>query len=172
LRFDFESRLFWLEMSGQYISARVNQGNVIQGKLSSSSSMVQVEGMTFRLWMAEIHTVTFGKNAPRYIVSMAGNPEVAGGLVSRLKQFTDGVASVVALNSAANAERLASNNLLANQLGNIGTISRVEATIATLGESTGEPPVPPLPQARRCVAFGASVQPNGRFCGSCGEPVS
>jgi hypothetical protein len=144
------------------------KGNLIQGKLSSSSSLVQVEGMTFRLWMAEIHTVTFGKDAPRYIVSMAGNPEVAEGFVSRLKHFADGVASVVALNNSANAERLASNNLLANRLGNIGAISTTEAIIATLGEST----VPPSPRTRCCIACRASVQPNECFCGSCGEPVT
>ncbi|HMA48633.1 MAG TPA: hypothetical protein VKP60_02705 [Magnetospirillaceae bacterium] len=115
LRFDFESRLFWLEMSGQYVSGQVEQGNVIQGNLRASSSMVQVEGMTFRLWCADIHTVCFGKDAPRHIVALAGNPDAAEGLAARLKGFATSQASVAALGNAANAERLAINNALANR---------------------------------------------------------
>jgi hypothetical protein len=92
LRFDFESRLFWLEMSGQYVSAQVEQGNVIQGNLRASSSMVQVEGMTFRLWCADIHTVCFGQDAPRHIVALMGNAEAALGLAARLRSAAAGLA--------------------------------------------------------------------------------
>ena len=121
LRFDFESRLFWLEMTGQYVSGQVEQGNVIQGTLKASSSLVQVEGMTFRLWCADIHTVCFGKDAPRHIVALAGNPDAAEALAARLKGFATSQASVAALANAANAERLAVNTALANHTRSPGT---------------------------------------------------
>ena len=135
LRFDFISQLFWLDLNGQYVSARVDQGNVLQGSLRASSSIVKVEGMTFRLWAAQIHTVTFGKDAERQIVSMAGIPDIVEGLTSRLKNFMDSQATVVALGNAANAERLAANNRLANRSGNTGAISTGRATIAALGDA-------------------------------------
>jgi hypothetical protein len=103
LRFDFESRLFWLEISGQYVSAQVEQGNVIQGNLRASSSMVQVEGMTFRLWCADIHTVCFGQDAPRHIIALAGNPEAALGLAARLKSSAAAQAPTALRDSARGA---------------------------------------------------------------------
>jgi len=131
LRFDFSSRLYWLELNGQYNLAKVKLGNVIQGNLGSDTTAVQVEGMTFRLWMAELHSVTFGKDAPRYILSMAGNPVVAEGLAQRLKQYTSGVATVFALNNSANAERLAANNMLADQPEKLAPPS-TEETVAAM----------------------------------------
>ncbi len=109
LRFDFESQLLWLEMSGPYVSARVEQGNVLQGVLKSSSSLVQVEGMTYRLWVANIHTACFGKDAPRHFVSLFGDPALAESLTDRLKTFAAGQASIASLGGAANAERMARN---------------------------------------------------------------
>jgi len=139
LRFDFSSQLYWLDMSGQYVSAKIRQGNVIQGQGTIDNFAVQVEGMTFRLWMAEIHTVTFGKDDSRYIVSMAGNPLVAEGLASRLKDFAMGQASVFNLYNAANAERMAENNLLVHRAGQIGALASGQVAAAALGESTDEP---------------------------------
>jgi hypothetical protein len=106
LRFDFESALIWLEMSGQYLSAQIDQGNVLQSNLRATSNMVQVEGMTYRLWVAELHTVAFGKDAPRYIASMAGNYSIVESLTARLKDFAMNQASIASLGNSANMQRL------------------------------------------------------------------
>ncbi len=129
-RFDFTSRIIWLEMNGQYISGRVEQGNTMQGSLKASSSMVQIEGMTFRLWVAELYTITFGKDSRRYIVSMIGNYEIMESLAQRLKTFTHGQATVAKLATPANLDRLQGLNALSNaaqpsaaQLGYIASVN-------------------------------------------------
>ncbi|HVJ52412.1 MAG TPA: hypothetical protein VM689_08125 [Aliidongia sp.] len=115
LRFDFDSRLTWLEMSGQYVSAQINQGNLLQSNLRATSSMVQVEGMTYRLWVAELHTVAFGKDSPRYIASMAGNYAAAESLTARLKDFAMNQATVASLGNSANMQRLQTMSAMSGQ---------------------------------------------------------
>jgi hypothetical protein len=141
LRFDFESQLLWLEMQGPYISARVEQGNVIQGTLRSSSSLVQVEGMTYRLWAANIHTAAFGKDAPRHFVSVFGAPDLAEALTARLKAFAAGQASIAALGNAANAQRIAQNAALANGAspGAQGQLSASEIAAVSHQSPSSEP---------------------------------
>jgi hypothetical protein len=114
LRFDFRSRLVWMEMSGNYLSARVDQGSALHGALRASSSMVQVEGMTFRLWVAVLHTVSFGKDAPRQLVSLAGEPDFAGDLFQRLKGFGLSQAAIPHLANTRNAERFNANMAMSN----------------------------------------------------------
>lgn len=139
LRFDFISRLIWLEMSGQYIAAQIDQGNTIQGTLRASSSMVQVEGMTFRLWQANVHTVSFGKDARRYIVSMVGNPEAAETLALRLKKFAMNQASVAALGNIANAQRLAVNATLSQPVASTAITTTAVATGSAPSSMPSEP---------------------------------
>jgi hypothetical protein len=127
-RFSFDSRLIWLEMNGQYVSGRVDQGNLLQGDLRSSTTMVQVEGMTFRLWVAEIHSMTYGKDARRFIVSMMGNPDVAEALAGRLRDFAANQATVAKLGNQANLERLATNLALSKAGG--APQGRVDAAAA------------------------------------------
>lgn len=139
LRFDFISRLIWLEMSGQYIAAKIDQGNTIQGTLRASSSMVQVEGMTFRLWQTDVHTVSFGKDARRYIVSMVGNPEATETLALRLKRFAMNQASVAALGNIANAQRLAVNATLSQPVASTAIATTAVATGRTPSSMPGQP---------------------------------
>ncbi|SEH28472.1 hypothetical protein [Magnetospirillum fulvum] len=145
LRFDFKSLVHWLELSGIYVSGRVDQGNVISGTLRSTSSVVQVESMTFRLWSAQLHTVAFGKDAPRHIVAMAGAPDEAEALAARLKAFATNQAVVTNLSNAANAERIYGNSTLA-------------ANAAQAGASAlGAPELNAALQVSSVVAEGESV---------------
>jgi hypothetical protein len=87
-RFDFRSRLIGFEIVGHYSAVQVGQGNAVHGNIHAQSQMVQVDSMTFRLWVAELHSVAFGKDAPRLMVALAGEPAVAQSLHERLKLFT------------------------------------------------------------------------------------
>ncbi|WP_206244835.1 hypothetical protein [Novosphingobium terrae] len=107
LRFDFRSQLIWMEMSGTYNAAEVGQGNRYTSNLHSSSQVVQVEGMTFRLWVAEVHSVAFGKDGPRQIVSMLGEPDMAAALAARLRNFITSQATLISVGSAGDQERAA-----------------------------------------------------------------
>ncbi|MDE1915277.1 MAG: hypothetical protein KGJ57_10280 [Sphingomonadales bacterium] len=109
LRFDFRSQLIWMDMSGTYNAAEVGQGNRYTSNLHSSSQVVQVEGMTFRLWVAEVHSVAFGKDGQRFIVSMLGKPELAAALTDRLKSFITSQASLISVGSLGDQERAAAS---------------------------------------------------------------
>lgn len=117
LRFDFRSQVVWMEMSGAYAAAEVAQGNRYTSNLHSSSQVVQIEGMTFRLWMAEVHSVAFGKDGQRFIVSMMGKPDEAASLAKRLKDFITSQAVMVSVGSSGDQERAARAGMMNAQLG-------------------------------------------------------
>ncbi len=119
LRFDFRSNLVWMDMNGTYAAAEVAQGNRYTANLHSSSQVVQIEGMTFRLWMAEVHSVAFGKDGQRFIVSMLGKPDEAAGLAKRLKDFITSQAVMVSVGSTGDQERAARAGMMNAQL-NLG----------------------------------------------------
>ncbi|WP_375382535.1 hypothetical protein, partial [uncultured Sphingomonas sp.] len=106
LRFDFKSSLYWMEYEGNYTAAEVSQGNRYKSTIHSSSQVVQVEGMTFRLWVAEAHSITFGKDAQRYIYSLIGLPDVASALANRLRDFVMNQSSLLSLGSHSDQERM------------------------------------------------------------------
>jgi hypothetical protein len=116
LRFDFRSTLIWMEMNGAFTAAEVAQGNAYTSNLRSSSQVVQIEGMTFRLWVAEIHSVAFGKDGPRHIVSMMGKPDMAQALAKRLKDFITSQAVMVSVGSSGDQERAQRAGMMNAQL--------------------------------------------------------
>jgi hypothetical protein len=116
LRFDFRSQVVWMEMSGAYAAAEVGQGNRYTSNLHSSSQVVQIEGMTFRLWMAEVHSVAFGKDGQRFIVSMMGKPDEAASLAKRLKDFITSQAVMVSVGSTGDQERAQRAGMMNAQL--------------------------------------------------------
>ena len=123
LRFDFRSNVIWMDMNGAYAAAEVAQGNRYTSNLHSSSQVVQVEGMTFRLWMAEVHSVAFGKDGQRFIVSMMGKPDEAAGLAKRLKDFITSQAVMVSVGSSGDQERAARAGMMNAQL-NFGNVAQ------------------------------------------------
>ena len=116
LRFDFRSNVIWMEMSGAYAAAEVAQGNRYTANLHSSSQVVQIEGMTFRLWLAEVHSVAFGKDGQRFIVSMLGKPDEAASLAKRLKDFITSQAVMVSVGSMGDQERAQRAGMMNAQL--------------------------------------------------------
>ena len=116
LRFDFRSNVIWMEMSGAYAAAEVAQGNRYTANLHSSSQVVQIEGMTFRLWLAEVHSVAFGKDGQRFIVSMLGKPDEAASLAKRLKDFITSQAVMVSVGSMGDQERAQRAGMINAQL--------------------------------------------------------
>ncbi len=119
LRFDFRSTLIWMDMSGSYTAAEVAQGNRYTANLQTSSQIVQIEGMTFRLWVAEVHSVAFGKDGQRFIVSMMGQPDLANGLAQRLKAFITSQATLVSFGSTGDQDRAQRSSMMNAQL-NLG----------------------------------------------------
>ena len=116
LRFDFRSTLIWMDMDGAFTAAEIAQGNRYTGQLQSSSQVVQIEGMTFRLRVAEVHSVAFGKDGQRHILAMLGMPDMATALTRRLKDFITSQATLVSLGSTGDQERAQRSTIMNTQM--------------------------------------------------------
>ena len=104
-RFDFVSRLIWLEMRGNYQAARMDYGNPLTDSVKTEKKVINIESMTLRVWVAEIESVAFGKDTPRSIVAMRGLKAEAEGLHRVLHAFGAQQSMVVAPTSNVDLQR-------------------------------------------------------------------
>ena len=104
-RFRFTSRLYWLEMQGNFQVSNVDFGNVVQDRFKSQKEVTNVEDMTLRMWVADIDSVCYGRNRERFIVGLAGNPNESQRLAQFLADFARNQATIVSPTSARDLER-------------------------------------------------------------------
>jgi hypothetical protein len=104
-RFRFTSRLYWLEMHGNFQESSVDFGNIVQDRFKSQKAVTNVEDMTLRLWVADVDSICYGRDRPRYIVGLAGNPAESERLGRHLADFARGQAVIVSPSSARDVER-------------------------------------------------------------------
>lgn len=86
-RMHFKSRIFWIETSGVFQTSRISVGNTVRGHAQSSSTLTRVEDATLRVWVADLNSVTFGKDGKRSIIGMAPADSVARSIADRLVAF-------------------------------------------------------------------------------------
>ena len=164
-RFDFKSRLYWMEMRGQYISANMNYGNVLNDSIRTNSSVVQIESMTFRLWVTDVSTVAFGKDANRSIVSMMAVPEAAEHLTAQLRKFAESQSMILAPTAAADMERHA-------QLARLNQAStRNDQRNSTGRSDVGEPQVGVSNPQRIAAAMNMDGPATPALCPNCAAPL-
>lgn len=154
-RFDFISTLYWVEMKGNYQAARVDYGNQWTDRLKTQKQVINVENMTLRVWVAQLESVTFGKNAERFITAMHGVPDQTAWLSQHLSQFAAEQSMIVAPSAQADQAKLQS--------------------LAAVNQGVS---APALPAALRNQAQGASattcpecaqpIEPAALFCSHCG----
>lgn len=171
-RFDFVSELMWVELSGSYESARVNVGNQLSGQVQTQKSVINVEAMTMRVWISEIDTVIFGKDAGRQLIRMRGMQGAANELAAHLKGFGEARSMVVAPTSTADLERARQVGATGQAVAAGAAMGMAEAT-AGLGLATtpaGEPT--PALRSRFCTGCGVTMVPQMRFCGGCGTAAA
>jgi hypothetical protein len=130
-RFRFTSRLYWLEMQGNYQVSSVDFGNLVQDRFKSQKAVTNVEDMTLRVWVAELDSVCYGRNRERFVVGLAGNAKEAQRLAQHLADFARSQAVIVSPTSGRDVER-------ANQ---IAEMNRA----AALGTPPASTPILPLP---------------------------
>ena len=171
-RFDFVSELMWVDLSGSYESARVHVGNQLSGQVQTQKSVINVEAMTMRVWVSEIDTVIFGKDAGRQLIRMRGMQGVANELAAHLKGFGEARSMVVAPTSAADLERARQVGATGQAVaaGASGTALAMDGAAPAL--ALAEPSVavaePAAARPRFCTGCGVALVPNMRFCGDCG----
>lgn len=87
-RMHFRSRIFWIETSGVFRTSRISIGNTVRGHAQSTiSTLTRVENATLRVWVADLNSVTCGKDGKRSIIGMAPADSVAGSIADRLLAF-------------------------------------------------------------------------------------
>lgn len=162
-RFDFLSELVWIELSGSFESARLDVGNQMTGHVQTSKHVINVESMTMRVWVSEIDTVIFGKDAWRQLIGMRGVAARAEELAQVLKQFGESRSMVVAPTSESDLER-------ARRIGALGKLAEGR-TDGGRTEALASQPVAAIARARACTQCDSPLDGDARFCGECGQQV-
>jgi len=131
-RFRFTSRMYWLELQGNFQESSVDFGNLVQDRFKSQKTVTNVEDMTLRLWVADVDSICYGRDRPRYVVGMAGNTTESERLGRHLAEFARSQAVIVSPTSARDVER-------ASQIGDMNRGS---------GAISGPTTIIPLPPDR------------------------
>ena len=189
-RFDFVSRLIWVEMAGNYQAARMDYGNQFTDSVKTEKKVINIEAMTLRVWVAEIETVAFGKDTPRSIVGMRGLKTEAEGLHRILKEFGAQQSMIVAptshvdlqrahalasMNQASAATSGAARGLPAAIASAIRETSANPAAPHDAGDESAAPTVPPTvppPILFNCPACAPAYAQGAKFCPECGSRLA
>jgi hypothetical protein len=171
-RFDFISKLVWVQFDGNFQRSRMNLGAQFTDRIRTESDVVAVHDMSVRVWVAEIDSVTFGRDHRRMIVGMRGLPDEARELRQLLEQCAQQQTVVVAPTSQRDIEKIALSGAL-NRLRDTAESNQLpkhlrEALSGTLPAAHGTPHT----AAHTCTACGETLEADSRFCESCGSAVN
>jgi len=154
---------------GQYVTTRLDHGNQLNDTIRSSTNVIKIESMTYRLWCANLTSATFGKDSARHIVAMAGDTNFTETMTLRLKEFALNQASIFAPVSRADLGRHAA-------LTNLNEASRDPETLQKLTSQLQQTATPQAVQIAatllvQCPACGSGVETKDIFCGDCGQKL-
>lgn len=160
-RFDFTSKFTWVEMSGNYQSAKMDYGNVISDRIKTEKNIINVENMTLRVWVCEIDSVALNKNEHRYISTMRGLNEEADYLAKHLIQFATNQSIIVAPESEADQQKIMAMSSMNIAQENAIEHSKKDAMnyVATTLKTN-------------CPQCESSLTSDAKFCGNCGAKVN
>lgn len=199
-RFDFESKLTWIEMEGSFIRSKIDLGNRLQDRVFTERDVINVENMTLRVWVTQLRSVVFGHQSHgsatrRIITGMLGQPKEAAYLKDLVTQFAGAQSIVVAPGSSEDAKRMALMGTM-NQLGAASTGQaaippgfvadalhavaqpsglQADAQIENLGAAAQLNKASDSPQQMLksfCRACGARNETDAGFCEACGERLN
>jgi len=165
-RFDFVSRLIWIEMAGNYQAARMDYGNRFTDSVKTEKKVINIEAMTLRVWVAEIETVAFGKDTARSIVGMRGCKTEAEGLHRILKDFGVQQSMIVAPTSNIDLQRAQAMSAM-NQVVASAALSALPATATTAHVMAHASA--PAPLHFNCPACAPAHAQGAKFCPECGS---
>lgn len=161
-RFDFESTLIWVEMSGTYQTASVGTGNAMTSQMQTSNQVVRTESMTLRVWRARIESVVFGKDGYRQVTAMFSTDNETKELASHLASFGASRATLVTPGSKADLARLE-------------TLAAAERMLGTAVKSSGAAPAIQS-EAQAALGIGdvdvATAEAETHFCHACGKKAA
>jgi hypothetical protein len=166
-RFDFLSKLVWVQFDGNFQRSRMNLGAHFTDRVRTETDVIAVHDMSVRVWVAELDSVTFGRDHRRMIVGMRGLPDEARELRQLIERCAQQQTTVVAPTSPRDLEKIAVSSAL-NRLGENDSAHLLPEQVrdTLLGAST------PAAAKRSCKACGHALVAEARFCEECGTPVA
>jgi hypothetical protein len=169
-RFDFRSQLIWVSMEGNYQAAKMDFGNQYTDRVKTEKQIVNIETMTLRVWVAEIFTVIFGKDQPRFLIALHGLPSRASELANHLAGFAGEQSIIVTPTARVDLKKAALIGALNSAGEGADTTlqkSLMDSVVAAQARAKTAP-VPALAEATHCQECRTPVPPNARFCSMCG----
>jgi hypothetical protein len=169
-RFDFLSKLIWVQFDGNFQRSRMNLGAQFTDRVRTESDVIAVHDMSVRVWVAELDSVTFGRDHRRMIVGMRGLPDEAREIRQLIEKCAQQQTIVVTPNSQRDIEKIA----LAGALNRLGDAPVSHLLPEQLRNMLGpDATARPASQrgAQKCAACGEALEADSRFCDSCGTAI-
>jgi zinc-ribbon domain len=157
-RFDFVSRLTWVDFNGNFQRAQTAIGAQFTDRVRTEKEIVSINDMTLRVWVAEIDTVTFGRDSERRVVGLRGRPDLAASLSEHLRNFATEQSSVDMPTSQRDAQKIAAINTLNRVTG------EADPALTLAGAAK--------PSTHYCSNCGKPLTPDARFCSHCGTSTN
>lgn len=172
-RFDFVSELYRVDINGSFESAHLHIGNQFSGSVQSTKNVINIESMTMRVWVSEIDTVIFGRNANRQLIGMRGLQTNADELAALLKNFSEANSMVVAPTSVQDMERAQRidgiSKLAADPAQKISDELLLASAPATHSTGLDKTSIASLDKQLFCNECGTPAPAHASFCSSCGN---
>lgn len=165
LRFDFRSEIIWVEMSGNYQAADFEFGAQFTDRVKSKRQVVNIETMTLRVWVAQLETVTFGKQTARWLIGMRGLGDKARLYADHLANFAGAQSIIVAPTAAADVQKVAA-------MGVLNKVAQHRAGAASLPAPLTSALAVATAGTRFCHSCGSDNESDARFCGQCGTGLA
>lgn len=175
-RFDFLSKLIWVEMKGNYQSAQMDYGNQFTDRIKTQKQVINIESMTLRVWVVEVETVAFGKDSPRSILGMRGMHDEAAALHNHLTQFGQQQSMIVAPTSEVDLQRAQALGVM-NHL-DAPSSSGAQALPGAIAHAIQNAAEPAITQtfsdpvvASLCPTCQQQTEVGSAFCAECGTKL-
>jgi hypothetical protein len=169
-RFDFRSELIWVSIEGNYQAANMDFGNQYTDRIKTKRQIINIETMTLRVWVAEIHTVIFDKNSMRSLISLHGLPARASELAIHLAQFAGEQSIIVSPTAQVDLQKATLIAALNGPGDEVDSTLRRSLMKAVVEAQTRTKAAPTSAGAvdLHCHKCKASIESNESFCSMCG----
>jgi len=169
-RFDFRSELIWVTMEGNYQAAAMDFGNQYTDRIKTNKQIINIETMTLRVWVAEIHTVIFDKNSSRSLIALHGLPDKAKELAGHLAEFAGEQSIIVTPTAQVDLQKAVLIGALNRSGEAVDTVlqkSLMKAVVDAQARTKADPQSAEV-EDLHCRKCKGPVAANDRFCGTCG----
>jgi hypothetical protein len=186
-RFDFVSKIIWVEMKGNYQAAQMDYGNQFTDRIKTQKHVINIESMTLRTWVVEVETVAFGKDSERSLLGMRGLSEEASALHQHLTSFGQTQSMIVAPTSEVDLQRANALGVM-NRLGGAksAVMEALPGNIAQAIQTAAADPVPTMSEGSlpapatdspstfsdACPNCKTTTDTKSNFCPECGARLA